>query len=74
MLSGLTVYLPGWMRNHWRTATGEAVKNRDMIVHLVALMNRRGRGSAGSASVRFTHVRGHQGVEGNEEADVRLGL
>ena len=81
LLSGLTVYLPSWLRNNWRTSQGEPVKNKDMVVHLLALLNRRGRSddkahvAAGmGGGVRFKHVRGHVGVQGNEEADVSEGL
>lgn len=30
----LTTWLPGWMRNKWRTAEGNDVKHRDLIEHL----------------------------------------
>jgi len=30
----LTTWLPGWMRNKWRTADGNDVKHRDLIEHL----------------------------------------
>lgn len=30
----LTTWLPGWMRNNWRTAEGSDVKHRDLIQHL----------------------------------------
>lgn len=68
-ISCLTIYLPSWLRNNFRTATGEPVKNQDMIVHLIALLNRRGRGLQGNGLVRFKHVRAHVGIQGNEEAD-----
>jgi ribonuclease HI len=78
----MTTYLPGWLRNGFKTsakktatlggvpyARGDArsdVKNADMIKHLLVLLRRRGT----KAPVRFKHVRGHIGVEGNEGADV----
>jgi ribonuclease HI len=30
----LTSWLPGWMKNNWRTAEGSDVKHRDLIQHL----------------------------------------
>jgi len=30
----LTTWLPGWLRNKWRTAEGSDVKHRDLIEHL----------------------------------------
>lgn len=62
LTSGMTVYLPKWVTNGWKTTTGD-VKNSDMIKHLLVLLRRR------KASVRFKHVKGHAGHEGNEAAD-----
>ena len=63
--SGMTVWLPGWMRNRFRTTTGP-VKNADMVKHLIVLLRRR----RPDARVKFAHVKGHAGEEGNEAADV----
>jgi len=75
LTSGMTVYIHKWIQNGWRTggskgkygnkASGESVKNADMIRHLLVLLRRRGP----TASVRFKYVRGHAGHEGNEAAD-----
>lgn len=62
----MTKFLPGWIRNNFRSATGQPVKNQDMIVHLLALLNQRGKDNG----VRFVHVRAHRGEVGNEGADV----
>lgn len=59
----LTLYLPKWIKNGWQTKTGP-VKNADMIRHLLVLLRRRAK------PVRFKHVKGHSGHEGNEQADV----
>jgi hypothetical protein len=64
----MTKFLPGWIRNNFRSATGQPVKNQDMIVHLLALLNQRGKEN----SVRFVHVRAHRGEVGNEGADVGI--
>lgn len=63
---GFTQYLPAWIRNGFRASTGGDVKNQDMIVHLVALLNLRGKENG----VRFVKVRAHRGEVGNEAADV----
>jgi ribonuclease HI len=34
----LTTWLPGWMKNKWRTAEGNDVKHRDLIEHLALLL------------------------------------
>ena len=65
-LSGITKYLPGWIRNNFRSSTGQPVKNKDMIVHLLALLNKRGKNNG----VKFVHVKAHRGEIGNEGADV----
>lgn len=50
------------------TSARTKVKNADLIKHLLVLLRRRGPGNG----VRFKYVPGHQGVEGNEGADVGL--
>ena len=63
----MTQYLPKWLRNDFITANGDPVKNRDLLIHLLALMNR-----MGTTRIRLKHVKGHAGHEGNEMADVSL--
>ncbi|KAI5452026.1 hypothetical protein NCC49_001322 [Naganishia albida] len=62
----ITQYLPNWIKNNFVSSTGQPVKNKDMIVHLLALLNQRGP----SNGVRFVHVRAHRGEVGNEGADM----
>lgn len=64
-LPGLTQWLPSWLKRGFKTASGDPVKNHDIIVHLWVLLQR-----AGMRKVRFTYVKGHAGHYGNEEADV----
>ncbi|KAJ9092078.1 hypothetical protein QFC19_008852 [Naganishia cerealis] len=61
----ITQYLPIWLRNNFRLTTGESVKNQDMIVHILALLNQRGKDN----SVKFVWVKAHRGEVGNEFAD-----
>lgn len=58
----MTLFLPNWIKNGWRTTSGP-VKNADMIRHLLVLLRRR------KGPVRFKHVRGHSGHTGNDRAD-----
>ncbi len=62
LTAAMTVYLPNWIKNGWRTQTGP-VKNVDLIKHLLVLLRRR------KVPVRFKHVRGHSGHGGNDRAD-----
>lgn len=50
-----------WENNSWRTASGEAVKNKDLWVQLSFLLYKQ--------AVKFTKVKGHSGNKYNEEAD-----
>ena len=52
----------GWQKNGWRRANSGALKNLDLIQQLCAAYNEAG-------TVKLTHVRGHQGIPGNELAD-----
>jgi erythromycin esterase-like protein len=62
----MTKFLPAWMRNDFHSTTGQPIKNKDMIVHLLALLNQRSQDN----KVKFWHVKAHVGETGNEGADV----
>ncbi len=57
----LTVWLAGWQRNGWRTASRKPVKHRELIEAIA--------GEVGTRPVSFTKVRGHAGHVLNEQAD-----
>ncbi|MEU1986228.1 ribonuclease H [Nocardia sp. NPDC019395] len=60
-------WLPNWRNNGWRTSTGAAVKNIELIRdidHAIA---------ARPGPVRFRWVRGHVGNYFNEQADALAG-
>ncbi|KAJ1893379.1 hypothetical protein LPJ66_005802 [Kickxella alabastrina] len=59
----LTVWFRNWERTAWINSQGKPVENDDLVKHALTLIRER------SGSVRFVHVRGHSGIEGNEEAD-----
>ncbi|XP_050546048.1 uncharacterized protein LOC126908178 [Daktulosphaira vitifoliae] len=58
----VTEWMPRWKVNGWKTSDKNPVKNKEMLEMLdkkIQLME----------IVSWTHVRGHQGIEGNEAAD-----
>lgn len=58
---GITQWMAGWKRKHWKTAAGKPVKNRDLWERLDALVQRH--------EIRWHWVKGHAGDPGNEKAD-----
>ncbi|WFD39448.1 ribonuclease H [Malassezia japonica] len=62
-INALTKWLPGWQRNGWRTAKGEDVLNKDLMVALHSAFTKR------SVRPTLVYVRGHMGTHGNEMAD-----
>jgi ribonuclease HI len=63
MLDSMTKWIAGWKRKGWRTASGEPVKNQDLVRALDEEVRRH-------AEVRWHWVRGHADTELNERADV----
>lgn len=64
LTEGIRNWVPNWRRNGWRcVATDRAPVNEDLWRRLDELCARR------TAPVRWTHVRAHSGVPGNEAAD-----
>ncbi|HTT72472.1 MAG TPA: ribonuclease H [Anaeromyxobacteraceae bacterium] len=61
VVDALSKWVHGWRRKGWRTATGGAVLNRDLIEALSA--------RAGVLRVAYTWVRGHDGAPVNEVCD-----
>jgi ribonuclease HI len=59
--SGITEWLPNWVRRGWRTAGRKPVKNQDLWQRLSAL--------ADAHQVEWHWVKGHAGHPGNELAD-----
>ena len=58
---GITEWMPGWVRRHWKTAGGDPVKNRDLWERLHAAAQRH--------TVDWRWVRGHSGHPDNERVD-----
>jgi ribonuclease HI len=60
VIDGLTKWLANWRRRGWKTATGEAVKNRALWQQLAQLTH---------PDIHWHHVRGHRGNPNNERVD-----
>jgi ribonuclease HI len=61
LTKGMSVWLPNWKRNGWRTSAKKPVLNRDLWVALDALCEGR--------AVAWQWVKGHNGDPLNERAD-----
>jgi ribonuclease HI len=61
---GITEWIPGWVRNGWRTSAGKPVKNQDLWSALKALSDVR--------DVEWRWVKGHVGNELNELCDAMV--
>ena len=59
--NGITQWIHSWKRNGWRTSSKAPVKNVEYWVQLDSLNS--------SLSVTWSWVKGHAGIEGNEECD-----
>ena len=66
IVRGWEEWLPGWKRKGWRKADGKPVAN----LQLWKRMKR----AAHTHMVSMVHLRGHQGDELNETADIYAGL
>lgn len=52
LIDSLTKWLAGWVKRGWKTASGEPVKNQDLLLRLVELKNK--------LNIKFIKVRSHQ--------------
>jgi ribonuclease HI len=62
MLDSMTKWIHGWRRKGWKTASGDPVKNQDLVRALDAEIARH-------ATVRWHWVKGHADSELNDRAD-----
>ena len=67
VLRGITQWIWGWRKRDWKTAEGGEVSNRDLWQALSAEVAHRR--TAGDPAIRWSHVRGHKGIPGNERVD-----
>ncbi|XP_068208908.1 ribonuclease H1-like isoform X2 [Palaemon carinicauda] len=61
MINCMTSWLKGWKKKNWVKSDGEPVKNKDELIALDKACE--------GIAVKWVHVKGHDGHEGNEEAD-----
>ena len=61
VMDGLTKWIHGWMKNGWRTASRDPVKNADLWQELLA--------AAKPHRVEWKWVKGHAGHPDNERVD-----
>jgi len=61
VLEGVTEWMPGWKRRHWKTAAKKTVKNLELWQRLDELV--------GKHEVEWHWVKGHSGHPENELAD-----
>ena len=60
--NGIESWMIKWKKNGWRTATGAAVKNKDLWIRMSVLSER-------FTDLKWVWVKGHSGDEWNEKAD-----
>ncbi len=65
LISGITKWVHGWIKNGWITSTKEEVQNRDLWELITSLLYEREQ----KGKVSWKHVSGHAGVPGNERCD-----
>lgn len=61
VMDGITKWMPAWKKRGWKTANKKPVKNQDLWQLLDEAVFRH--------QIKWNWVRGHTGVDGNEEAD-----
>ncbi len=62
VVNGITEWIDKWKRCGWINSQKKPVKNRELWERLDAARKRH--------KVKFQWIRGHDGIEGNERADV----
>jgi len=61
VMDGINQWMPAWKKRGWKTANKKPVKNQDLWQELDEAVSRH--------KIKWKWVRGHTGVDGNEEAD-----
>ncbi|MFT8389751.1 MAG: ribonuclease HI [Sporolactobacillus sp.] len=62
VVNGMNNWINGWEKKGWRTASGAAVKNKELWMRLSELASRQ-------KTIHFNKVKGHHGITLNERAD-----
>lgn len=63
VLKGATEWHKGWIARNWIRADGTDVPNKDLWLELLELQKQFGH------TIKWTKVKGHSGIHGNDEAD-----
>ncbi|KAK3914624.1 Ribonuclease H1 [Frankliniella fusca] len=63
VISCMTSWIKSWKKNDWKTNKGEPVVNKEQVLELENALK-------ALDDVKWLHVRGHQGIHGNEQADL----
>lgn len=62
VIEGSSKWIFGWMKNNWKTKTGDEVKNKELWQEIFGLLQ--------GKNIEYTLVPGHSGVPANERVDV----
>ena len=65
-INSVNKWMPGWKRKGWRKADGKEVANKDDFIVLDKVIQS---AKVEKIEIKWQHVKGHAGIEGNEEAD-----
>ena len=65
-IDSITKWMPGWKRKNWKKADGKDVVNKEDFIVLDRVNSD---AKAHGIEINWQHVKGHAGIEGNEEAD-----
>lgn len=62
LIKSVTEWMPKWKAKNWKSTTGQELKNLIDFQELDKELTK-------DITIRWNHVRGHQGIDGNEKAD-----
>lgn len=68
VIRGITQWIFGWKKRGWKNAENEEVSNRDIWIQLDEVVTQVSRKL--SSKIKWSFVKGHSGVPGNERCDV----
>ncbi|KAK6456466.1 ribonuclease H-like domain-containing protein [Scheffersomyces xylosifermentans] len=70
-IKSLNEWSDKWVQNNWKNSNGEDVANRDIIESTLPILNyvNKNYNERKWGDIEFTHVKGHSGHPGNENAD-----
>ncbi|TVY51975.1 Ribonuclease H, partial [Lachnellula suecica] len=62
-----TTWYINWQKNGWKSSTGQPVTNKDLVVKIRKLIDKR---NAAGVETEFTWIKGHNDDPGNVAADL----